>query len=97
MRKAIAERIFILLIRGRTIAGIQAFLRVFSGQLAMKITGGRKGNKLLERFWDARPFTRLVNWGTDFSNVVDYIFRNILETAQLVSYKPRTVPKMGTG
>ena len=32
---------------------------------------------LLDRFWDARPFTRIVNWGRDFRNLSGYMNKNI--------------------
>ena len=32
---------------------------------------------LLDRFWDARPFTRIVNWGRDFQNLAGYMNKNI--------------------
>jgi hypothetical protein len=32
------------------------------------------------RFWDARPFSRLIAWGRDFLRVKEYLELNTLET-----------------
>jgi REP element-mobilizing transposase RayT len=33
------------------------------------------------RFWDARPFTRIVNWGKDYTQLKNYLMLNGLEVA----------------
>ena len=42
-----------------------------------------------ERFWDARPFTRIVEWGRDFNRVSDYLLQNSLEAIGFIPYRPR--------
>jgi hypothetical protein len=34
----------------------------------------------LTRFWDARPFSRLIAWGKDYLRLKDYLELNTLET-----------------
>src|SRR5579859_7291966 len=43
------------------------FLRVFSGQVAMKVTGSVKGRPTKGgRFWDLLAWTRILEWGKAF-------------------------------
>lgn len=77
-----------LLLRAKTKEDLSGFLRALSGLIVRRITGAEKGNKLdLERqtgkqrkFWDHRPFSRIVVFGQDFANVVKYIAMNINES-----------------
>lgn len=71
-----------LLIKTKSRAGFQKFLRVFSGRVAMLVTGARKGNAQ-GKFWDALAFTRIVRWGKDFARVIRYFFKNELERVGL--------------
>ena len=41
------------------------------------------------KFWDARPFTRIVEWGRDFKNFGFYILQNTLEATGFMPYQPR--------
>ncbi len=63
-------------------AVFQAFLRRFSGELAFQVMQAKKGQPK-GRFWDAIPFTRLINWGRDFATAKTYIFKNLIEAAGL--------------
>jgi REP element-mobilizing transposase RayT len=70
-----------LLIQGRDRRGIRSFLRVLPGQIAQKVTGARKGQRLARgRFWDALAFTRVVEWGKAFDAAKLYVFKNQLES-----------------
>ena len=40
---------------------------------------GGDATELKLRFWDARPFTRIVEWGRDFTHLTKYILKNRLE------------------
>ncbi|MBL7714035.1 MAG: transposase [Bdellovibrionales bacterium] len=41
------------------------------------------------RFWDARPFTRIIEWGRDYRRVCAYLMQNTLEALGFVPYRPR--------
>lgn len=41
------------------------------------------------KFWGLLLFSRVVNWGRDFSNVVEYIYKNNLEALHIIGYVPR--------
>jgi hypothetical protein len=80
-----------LLIRAKSRADWQAFIREFSGGVAMLVTGARKGTGLRRShdpslpesarrgFWDGLVFTRIVGWGRDFTRVADYVSLNLWE------------------
>jgi REP element-mobilizing transposase RayT len=79
-----------LLIRAKSRANWQGFIRELSGRIAMIVTGARKGNALLRSktagpesakrgFWDYLVFTRLVSFGRDFKNVARYVATNLWE------------------
>jgi REP element-mobilizing transposase RayT len=40
-------------------------------------------------FWDARPYTRIVEWGRDFRSVCSYVVQNTLEAIGFIPYQPR--------
>jgi len=64
------------------------FIRAVTGTLALKITKASKSHRLQKRFWDRRPFTRILEWGRDFSRAVDYLLLNQLEAAGIFNYSP---------
>lgn len=80
-----------LLVRCRSKRSWQGFIRALAGQIAMIVTGSRKGQGLtrsarnLERgFWDHLVFTRLVTFGRDFNYVAKYLSQNIWEATGLM-------------
>ncbi len=69
-----------LLIRASTREKQSHFFRTISALIARQVTGSRKGKaSRMNHFWDARPFTRLVNWGRAYKAVVHYLSLNSLE------------------
>ncbi|MCM2322709.1 MAG: transposase [Oligoflexia bacterium] len=82
-----------LLIRARSRADWQAFIRELSGGIAMIVTGAKKGNALPRArtselpesaqrgFWDGLAYSRIVSFGPDFKNVADYVLVNLWEAA----------------
>lgn len=57
------------------------FIRGVSGVLArLMLRDGRLASLCAHRrFWEARPFTRIVRWGRDFNTVVNYLMKNRLD------------------
>jgi hypothetical protein len=80
-----------LLIRARSRAEWQGFIRELSGGIAMIVTGAKKGNALKRAqtrdipesaqrgFWDHLVFTRIVAFGRDFKGVAQYVSKNLWE------------------
>ena len=55
------------------------FLRAIAGLIARMITGAERGSGKRVKFWDSRPFTRLVHWGTAYDSIKRYFLKNKLE------------------
>jgi len=78
------------------------FIAAFTGIVALKIlksklengtTLGASGeNNTLapgEKFWVARPFTRILNWGRDTKTAFNYTVQNHYESLGILSHKNR--------
>lgn len=50
-----------LLVQSKNKKSLQLFLRRFSGEVAMLLSGARKNKKLPQAFWRYRPWSRLVS------------------------------------
>jgi hypothetical protein len=59
-------------------------LRTGEGSMRAHETQG-KG----QRFWQFRPFSRVMSWGRDFKNGCKYVVQNTLEALGFIPYKPR--------
>jgi len=68
-----------LLLRAKSRDGYNSFIRSVSGLIVRLVTGVQKGKKRKEKFWDGRPFSRIVHFGKDFQKVKSYLLRNTLE------------------
>lgn len=63
------------------------FIRGLTSALAYTVGAYRKGSKLQTKFWDFRPFTRVVEWGRDYRLQRDYVLLNALEALGVVPYR----------
>src|SRR6476659_6927628 len=52
-----------LLVLSASRRGFKAYVRALSGLIARLTLGVERGRALGVKFWDARPFTRIVEWG----------------------------------
>jgi REP element-mobilizing transposase RayT len=43
-----------------------------------------------DKFWDFRPWSRIVEWGIAYSHVKSYVIQNEKEASGEVAYKPRS-------
>jgi REP element-mobilizing transposase RayT len=68
-----------LLVLPRSRESFHAFSRAFCGIVARITLVAERGRAKSVRFWDNRPFTRVVTWGRDFKGVDRYVKRNTLE------------------
>jgi putative transposase len=55
------------------------FIRAITAAIAMAVTGASRWNRLKIKFWDYRPFSRVVRGYRAFLNLKDYIQINQLE------------------
>lgn len=66
------------------------FLSSIAGRIAMAVTGARKGAPMEARkFWEFRPFTRVVEGRRGYRVARDYVLLNQLEAAGLVPPRPK--------
>lgn len=66
------------------------FVRAVSGLIARLILSAERGSPAADnQFWDKRPFTRILEWGSDFNKACDYLLKNTLEAYGFVTYTPR--------
>jgi len=80
-----------LLIRVRRRDAYHRFIRSVTGLIARVVGGSEKGRKLKKKFWDARPFTRIVSFSKyDFPYVKAYLLKNTLETIGWIPYIKRS-------
>ncbi len=42
-----------------------------------------------QRFWQLRPFTRILSWGRDYKTCMNYLEQNTLEALGFIAYKER--------
>ena len=78
-----------LIVLPRSRIGFQSFLRSVTGLVARLILGVERGRAKGLRFWDQRPFTRVIEWGRDFGQVSAYLIQNTLEALGFIPYQPR--------
>lgn len=65
------------------------FMRAISGIIALKVTGACKAKELKQKFWDYRPWSRIVEWRKAYSIAKDYVIQNHLEAIGAIPYQPR--------
>jgi hypothetical protein len=56
------------------------FIRAISGLIPRIVMGCERGQaSILDQFWDARPFTKILEWGRQFKGLKRYFLKNRLE------------------
>jgi len=70
------------------------FIRAISAAIAMAIGGGRRGAPFLKKFWDRRPFSRIVRGPQEEANLADYLQINHLEGFGFSREKARWLVRM---
>lgn len=62
-----------ILLRPSSRRRFMAFIRSISGLIARAVLGAERGRARGIRFWQARPFTRIVKWGKDYVIAKQYV------------------------
>lgn len=78
-----------LLILPRSTRAYKGFVRSISGLIARITLGVERGKAKGIKFWDARPYSRIVTWGREYTIVKNYLLQNILEAIGFIPYTPR--------
>jgi REP element-mobilizing transposase RayT len=69
------------------------FIRALAGCIALKVTGANKFKGLKHKFWDYRPWSRIVEWKKAYTMAKDYVIQNHLEAIGLIPYQTRNYKK----
>lgn len=93
-----------LVLKAPTRRSLKTFLRAVTGLIARKVTGRERGvavdpTEATSRsvdasrtgFWDARPFSRIVSWGKDFTVLQNYLHLNRLEAVGFSRHESRGI------
>jgi REP element-mobilizing transposase RayT len=86
-----------LIILPRSRRAFTGFVRAISGLIARFILRAERGRARGIRFWDKRPFTRIISWGREYAMVCDYLLQNTLEALGFLPYRPRRTPRLRSG
>jgi REP element-mobilizing transposase RayT len=79
-----------LLIRAKHRDDYNSFIRIISGLIARLVGKSQRGQPLKGKFWDSRPFTRIVSFNKrEFRIAKAYLLRNTLEAIGWLPYFPR--------
>jgi hypothetical protein len=73
----------------RSRKAFNSFIRSITGLIARLVLGAERGNAKGLRFWDNRPYTKIVEWGREFRAVSQYLLQNTLEALGFIKYQPR--------
>ncbi|MCB0393213.1 MAG: transposase [Bdellovibrionales bacterium] len=80
-----------LLVRVKNRWDYAAFIRSITGLIARHVGRSEKCSPLKRKFWDARPFSRIVSFARkEFQAARAYIFRNTLEIIGWMPYQSRS-------
>ncbi len=78
-----------MVIRPRSRRAYQAFIRSTTGLIARLVIGAQRGSAKNLKFWENRPFTRIVEWGQDYREIMAYLMRNKFEALGFIPYRIR--------
>ena len=81
-----------LVIKLHSIALYRDFIRCVTGIIARIVLKAEKASGKLnpgEKFWQARPFTRVALWGKDYARLAKYLLLNNLEAIGFIPHQAR--------
>jgi len=79
-----------LLLRAKHRDDYIAFIKAITGLIARTVGKSERGKPLKKKFWDARPFSRIVGFAKqEFNSIKTYLLRNTLEAIGWMKYISR--------
>jgi len=75
------NHLHLLLRPPRQRALLAGFLRSVAGLVARAALQAERGRANGKKFWDTRPFSRIVPWGSAFRRCAAYVARNVFEAS----------------
>jgi hypothetical protein len=79
-----------MIVLPRSRKAFNGFVRAITGLIARKVLGAERGCPKAIKFWEKRPFTRIVEWGRDYKRLCRYLAQNTLEALGFIPYSPRS-------
>lgn len=71
------------------------FIKAVTGVIARLVLGAQRGSAKGQKFWDQRPYSRIVAWKRGYQIVKDYVIQNHLEAIGMIPYTPRAARRGG--
>jgi putative transposase len=81
--RALSGKIASQVMRGQSFKEFKSLLAGEGVHASKEIQG--KG----QRFWQFRPFTRVLFWGRDYRQACGYVTQNLMEAIGFIDYQPR--------
>jgi len=87
-----------LIVLPRSRKAFRAYIRAISGVIARLTMGMERGPaagkkkapaETHSKFWDSRPFTRILEWDRSLKTAQKYLVQNTLEALGFIPYQPR--------
>jgi REP element-mobilizing transposase RayT len=67
----------------------KSYIRAITGIIARISLGVERGSAQGKRFWDAKPYTKIIEWEREYKTVCNYLLRNTLEALGFIPYQTR--------
>lgn len=84
-----------LLVRVKNRFTFPSFIKALTGVIARLVLGAQRGSPKGIRFWDYRPYSRIVAWKRGYQIAKDYVIQNRLEALGVIPYTPRAARRGG--
>lgn len=78
-----------LIVRASSRISFRAYIRALTGLIARMVLKAERGRRALQKFWEARPFSRILEWGRNYAGACRYLLQNSLEALGFIAYTPR--------
>jgi hypothetical protein len=79
----------------KSIRGWKTFIRAVGGLIARLVLKAERGSAVGAKFWQGRPWTRILSWGRAYKAVKKYISLNKLEAIGFCRATAKAVQSLG--
>jgi hypothetical protein len=79
----------------KSIRGWKTFIRAVSGLIARLVLKAERGSAVGAKFWQGRPWTRIMTWGRAYKSIKKYLSLNKTEAFGFSRKAARIMEKMG--
>jgi hypothetical protein len=79
----------------KSIRGWKTFIRAVSGLIARLVLKAERGSAVGAKFWQGRPWTRILTWGRAYKRIRSYLALNKTEAFGFTRKAARIMEKLG--